>query len=91
MSGFALVVSNSLFPLVPPHIIDSQPEDGSDIPLPLARQLAVQFLQQYISANSFQGKNVRRALLEASTLEPHHYVSLETLRIELRPRGLVLQ
>lgn len=91
MSGFSLTISNSNFPLVPPVVIDCRPDDQSEIPLPLARHLAVLMLQDYIKSNGLLGKNVRRALKEASTLEPHHFVSLETLRIELRPRGVILQ
>jgi hypothetical protein len=91
LSSFILAVTNSDFPLIPPVIISTDPMDETDMSLTRARQIAATMLQEYISHNNFEGRNARRARTEVNSLEPHHYVSLGALRIELRPKGVILQ
>lgn len=87
---FALAVSNKAYPLVPPEVIGSTP-DGEPLTLDLARMLAASFLDTYVSNYNLKGRAVARARFACGSLEPGHYVELDTLRIELRNTSLILQ
>lgn len=86
---FALAVSNSAYPLVPPEVIGSTPA-GDPLTLDLARQIAAGFLDTYVSNNNLTGRAVARARFACGSLEPGHYVELDTLRIELRSTSLLV-
>jgi hypothetical protein len=89
--NFTLMISNSAYPLIPPATVTVDPQDQTPMSLPRARQIAAMCLDEYIKANTLSGRNVAKARFTVNSLEPNHFVDLETLHIEIRSASLIIQ
>jgi hypothetical protein len=85
---FTLAIKNSNHPLVPPLVIHTHPVTGDRMTLDIARYLARGFIEEFIKNNNLHGSAVWKARSEVDDLEPNHFVSLDSLTIELRTKVL---